>query len=138
MGDYKTDETMTREERMEKARALHKQGCNCCQAVVMAYADRLPIASQDAMNVAAPFGRGLAGTREVCGCVSGMAMVCGLTGHMSEVRTLIERFREENGDIVCGRLLQAGKRPCHEMVANTAGLIHDAFGDISNTADAQN
>ena len=50
---------MTKEERIEKARALHKQGCNCCQAVVMAWADKLPIRAEDAMNVAAPFGRGL-------------------------------------------------------------------------------
>ena len=110
---------------MEKARALHKQGFNCCQSVVMAYADKLPIEADNAANVAAPFGRGLAGTREVCGCVSGMAMVCGLTGHTADVRPLIEKFREENGDIVCGRLLQMGKKPCPEMVAYAAGLLSD-------------
>ena len=97
---------MTKEERMGKASGLHKQGCNCCQAVVMAWTDKLPIAPEHAMNVAAPFGRGLAGCREVCGCVSGMAMVCGLTCHTADVRPLIEKFREDNGDIVCGRLLQ--------------------------------
>ena len=114
---------MTKEERMDKARALHKQGCNCCQSVVMAYADKLPINSEDAMNVAAPFGRGLAGTREICGCVSGMAMVCGLAGHTADVRPLIEKFREAEGDIVCGRLLAMGKKPCGEMVADAAGLL---------------
>lgn len=114
---------MTKEERMEKARELHKRGCNCCQSVVMAYADKLPIEPEHAMDVAAPFGRGLAGTREVCGCVSGMAMVCGLTGHTSDVRQLIEKFREEEGDIVCGRLLKMGKKPCPEMVADAAGLL---------------
>lgn len=116
---------MTKEEKMEKARTLHKQGCNCCQSVVMAYADKLPIKPEDAMNVAAPFGRGLAGTREVCGCVSGMAMVCGLTGHTADVRPLIEKFRAEEGDIVCGRLLAAGKKPCGEMVADAAGILSD-------------
>ena len=116
---------MTKEERMEKARGLHKQGCNCCQAVVMAYADKLPIEAKDAMNVAAPFGRGLAGTKEVCGCVSGMAMVCGLTGHTADVRPMIEKFREDNGDIVCARLLAMGKKPCNEMVAYAAGLLSD-------------
>ena len=116
---------MTKEERLEKARSLHKQGCNCCQSVVMAWADKLPIEAKDAMNMAAPFGRGLAGTREVCGCVSGMAMVCGLTGHTPDVRPLIDKFREDNGDIVCARLLQMGKRPCPEMVAYASGLLHD-------------
>ena len=114
---------MTKEERMDKARALHKQGCNCCQSVVMAYADRLPIDEQQAMDVAAPFGRGISGCREVCGCVSGMAMVCGLTGHTADVRPLIEKFRAEEGDIVCGRLLQMGKKPCPEMVADAAGML---------------
>ena len=113
---------------MEKARDLHKQGCNCCQAVVMAWADMLPIGEKEAMNVAAPFGRGLAGTREVCGCVSGMAMVCGLTGHTADVRPLIEKFRTEQGDIVCGRLLAQGKKPCNEMVADAAGLLTDVVG----------
>ena len=116
---------MTKEERMDKARALHKQGCNCCQSVVMAYADKLPIKPEDAMNVAAPFGRGLSGCREVCGCVSGTAMVCGLTGHTADVRPLIEKFRAEEGDIVCGRLLAAGKKPCGEMVADAAGILSD-------------
>ena len=118
---------MTKEERIERAKDLHRQGCNCCQAVLMAYADRLPINPDDAMNIAAPFGRGLAGTREVCGCVSGMAMVCGLTGHTADTRTLIERFREEEGDIVCGRLLQSGKRPCNTMIGDAAGLLHETI-----------
>lgn len=116
---------MRQEERADKARALHRQGCNCCQSVVLAYSDRLPIDATHAQAVAAPFGRGLAGTREVCGCVSGMAMVCGLTGHTSDTRTLIERFRESNGDIVCARLLQAGKKPCNDLVAEAAALLSD-------------
>ena len=116
---------MTKEERINAARQLHHSGCNCCQSVVLAYADRLPIDEQNAKNVAAPFGRGLAGMREVCGCVSGMAMVCGLTGHTADVRSLIEKFRTEQGDIVCGRLLKAGKKPCPEMVADAAGLLAD-------------
>ena len=112
---------------MNAARQLHHSECNCCQSVVMAYADKLPIDNEAAMNVSAPFGRGLAGTREVCGCVSGMAMVCGLTGHTADVRPLIEKFREENGDIVCARLLQMGKKPCNEMVAYAAGLLADVL-----------
>lgn len=116
---------MTKEERTARARALHKSGCNCCQSVVMAYADKLPIDEQNALSVAAPFGRGLSGLREVCGCVSGMAMVCGLTGHTDQVKPLAEKFRESNGDVVCGRLLKMGKKPCNELVAEAAGLLAD-------------
>ncbi|MBQ9417678.1 MAG: C_GCAxxG_C_C family protein [Bacteroidales bacterium] len=118
---------MDKKERTERAKALHKQGCNCCQAVVLAYADVLPIGAEQASAVAAPFGRGLAGCREVCGCVSGMAMVCGLTGRADAARQLIERFRELEGDIVCARLLQKGKRPCNEMVGDAARLLAEVL-----------
>ena len=116
---------MNKEERADNARRLHRSGCNCCQSVVMAYADCLPIDRDNAMKMAAPFGRGIAGCREVCGCVSGMAMVCGLTDHTADTKTLIERFREQQGDIVCARLLAAGKKPCPEMVADAASLLAD-------------
>ena len=117
---------MNKEEHSNAARELHKQGCNCCQAVVMAWADKLPIEKKHAMNMAAPFGRGLAGTREICGCVSGMAMVCGLTGNTEMVHPLIEKFREENGDIVCGFFAQRSHRivPC-EMCMLEPGIFAD-------------
>lgn len=115
------------EDRSEKARQLHRSGCNCCQAVVLAYADKLSIDAESAKNVAAPFGRGLSGLREVCGCVSGMAIVAGLCGKSASVNGLAERFRQENGDVNCGRLLQVGKRPCNEMVAMAAKLLGDVI-----------
>ena len=113
------------ENRSEKARVLHKSGCNCCQAVVLAYADKLPIDAASASNMAAPFGRGLSGLREVCGCVSGMAMVAGLCGKASSVKMMAEKFREENGDINCGRLLQSGKRPCNDLVACATKILEE-------------
>ena len=116
-----------KEERIAKARELHKKGCNCCQSVVLAYADKLPIDVESAAKMSQPFGRGLSGLREVCGCVSGMAMVCGLTDHGDQVKPLAEKFRQSNGDIVCGRLLQMGKKPCHEMVAEAAGMLADVL-----------
>ncbi len=116
---------MNREERVLRARQLKQSGCNCCQAVVLAFADRLPIAENDARNLAAPFGMGLSGLREVCGCVSGMAMVCGLTGHAGQVKSLADKFRESNGDVVCKQLLAMGKKPCVELVAEAAELLAD-------------
>ncbi|MBQ9639851.1 MAG: C_GCAxxG_C_C family protein [Bacteroidales bacterium] len=118
---------LNKEERIGAARSYHKRGCNCCQAVVMAYADLLPVSDEVALLMAKPFGRGLAGEREVCGCVSGMALVCGLVGEDPQLHDLIGQFRSENGDIVCGRLLQSGKRPCTELVACAAGLLASAL-----------
>ena len=114
-------------QRVERARALHHSGCNCAQAVVMAYQDLIDLDSDKAMAMAAPFGRGLSGLREVCGCVSGMAMVGGLTGNAPQVRAMAQQFQAENGDLNCGRLLQQGKRPCNELVACAARILGETL-----------
>ena len=119
------------EQRVKKARELHEKGCNCCQAVVMAYADMLPIEERAAMDIAAPFGCGISGLKETCGCVSGMAMVCGLTGQKMMVKGLGERFRQENGELNCLKLLQQqGKEhSCNDLVACAAKLLGEALLD---------
>ena len=106
--------------REAKARQLHQQGCNCCQSVVLAFADLLPVDSQTAAMMASPFGRGMM-VRETCGCVSGMALVCGICNQTAN------RFREENGDLNCARLLQLQGRDhsCNDLVASAARLLAD-------------
>ena len=120
---------MTKEERIEKAKSLHKQGCNCCQSVVMAYADKLPVDNDTAMKMCAPFGRGISGLRETCGCVTGMALVCGLCDQGMMVKGLGNRFREENGDLNCYKLLQMqGKdHSCNDLVACAARLLGETL-----------
>lgn len=117
---------MTRE---EMARHLHDNGCNCCQAVVMAYKDMLPMDEKDIMQLASPFGRGMSGIKETCGCVSGMAMVCGLTGNTMMFKGLANRFREENGDTNCPRLLQlqGTGHSCNDLVGCGARLLEEVM-----------
>ena len=116
------------EKRVARARELHEKGCNCCQAVVMAYADMLPIEPEAAKKMAAPFGRGL-GMHEVCGCVSGMALVCGLTDNNMMVKGLCNAFKEENGDVNCARLLQkqGPGHSCNDLVACAARLLGETL-----------
>lgn len=116
---------MTKENRKERARQLHKNGLNCCQAVLLTYADKLPVEESVAIMVSAPFGRGLAGMREVCGCVSGIAMACGLSGNDYLTKTAIDDFKTINGDVVCARLLEKGKKSCNELVADAVGILSD-------------
>ncbi|MBR1793541.1 MAG: C_GCAxxG_C_C family protein [Bacteroidales bacterium] len=114
---------MTPEERAHKACELHSDHHNCCQSVVLAFDDKIGIDEAKANQLASTFGMGMSGLREVCGCVSGMAMVAGMAGHSVDFKSLAERFRQENGDIVCGRLLASGKRPCREYVGCAARLL---------------
>ncbi len=115
--------------RETRARQLHQQGYNCCQSVVMAFADLLPIPAEHALAMAAPFGRGLSGLKQTCGCVNGMAMVCGLCGQPQAVRPLGQRFQEEHGELNCFRLLQQQGQghSCNDLVASAARLLAEVL-----------
>lgn len=137
----------------EKAKALFEEGYNCAQAVTLAFADEMGIDKETAARLASPFGGGLGRMREVCGCVSGMAIVAGeLCGYSdpeakeekAELYALIQElageFKEKNGSMICRELL-AGitddtkptpeartesyykKRPCADLAASAAGIL---------------
>ena len=139
-------------DKSEKAKELFKQGYNCAQAVVGAYAEELGIDMETAMKLASSFGGGMGRLREVCGAVSGMTMVLsekfastdvGDKTKKAELYAIIQKaaneFREQIGSIVCRELLGLSeknsspvpeertakyyaKRPCGELVKCAAQI----------------
>ncbi len=105
--------------RADKAYEYFMNGCNCSQAVFLAFADRYGIDEKTALLLASGFGGGMGRMREVCGAFSGMVMVCGMeTGtadlndgvqkaiNYQTVRNLAAEFKERNGgSIICRELL---------------------------------
>ena len=59
----------------QKAMTLFKEGYNCSQSVFLAFEDKHHMDKKTAARLASSFGGGLGRLREVCGAVSGMAMV---------------------------------------------------------------
>ena len=144
-------------QRAEQAVDNFKNGYNCSQAVYMAYADLFCMPKEMAARIAAPMGAGIGRMREVCGTVSGMALIAGLaipcdnpndmnakTRCYALVQQVAERFREANGSIICRELLGVGnkkespipaprtesyyrKRPCVELVHDAAIYIGEAL-----------
>ena len=134
-----------------KAEALFHEGYNCAQAVLGAFSEELGLPIDTAMKLSSSFGGGMGRMREVCGACSGMFMAAGLlygyatpeTGApkmalYEHIRALADRFREENGSIICRELLdgaQVGgnpetrteayykKRPCGEYVRCAASIL---------------
>lgn len=147
------------EERVALARELFTSGYNCAQAVFIAYCDLADMDKHTAAKIAAPFGGGMGRLREVCGAVSGMTMCAGQIAPNSEpndsankklcyaiVQELAEKFRTENGAIVCRELLGLTqqkdnptpsertseyyqKRPCVEYVASAARIIGEKLNE---------
>ena len=61
----------------ERAVENFKQGYNCSQSVFLAFADRYGIDDETALKISASFGGGMGRMREVCGCMSAMALIAG-------------------------------------------------------------
>ena len=123
----KLPDTFDPAERGERARDFFLQGFNCCQAVLLAFADVLEaegLADEGLLKtVGSGFGGGFARMREVCGSFSACTVMAGfirpaLTPGLDErkanyalVQEMAAAFRERNGgSIVCGELLGLRER----------------------------
>lgn len=102
----------------QRAVELFKEGFNCSQSVFVAFAHKFDIDEDTAKKISAGLGGGIGRLREVCGAVSGAAMVIGSLASATEgadvenkqknyelVREFAKRFTEENGSIICHELL---------------------------------
>ena len=110
------------EERIEKAIALFKEGYNCSQAVVTAFADLYGFTPEQALKMSASFGGGIGRMRQTCGAACGLFMLAGLETGCTDgkdregkeanyklVQELAEEFRKRNGSIICAELLGLSK-----------------------------
>ncbi len=67
------------ESRVEQAKETFMKGYNCAQAVFSTYADLFGIEEETALNLTNCLGGGISRLREVCGTVSAMALLTGLS-----------------------------------------------------------
>ena len=148
-------EQRERKNRGELAADYFFQGYNCTQAVVLAFADVLPIDRKNLMKLSCSFGGGMGRLREVCGSFSGILIVLGLlygydgpeTGEVKKeqyrrVQELAKEFEKINGGLVCRELLHLEnkrdeptpeartpeyykKRPCPEIIKNAALILEE-------------
>lgn len=128
----------------DRAVELFTSGCNCSQAVFAAFATDMGLSKEMALSISAGLGGGVGRMREVCGAVSGSAMLVGLkypelskAEIYEKVRQIIDEFKVTNHSIVCKELLGLSKpekssvpeertkeyyqkRPCVKIVEDAA------------------
>lgn len=139
----------------DRAVELFLQGKNCSQAVFVAFATDLGLTEEMALSISVGLGGGVGRMREVCGAVSGSAMVVGLkfpeldkAGVYEKVRLIAEEFKKTNPSIVCKELLGLSKpenssvpeartaeyyqkRPCVKIVEDAALATEKIlFGEV--------
>ncbi len=133
------------EERVSMARANFASGYNCAQSVALAFADLYNIEPSLMATISAPFGGGIGRLREVCGTVSGMAIIGGFIAPSTDpknqtakalnyklVKGFAEEFRNTNGSIICRELLASGKRPCAELVEIATRIVATDIALLQN------
>jgi C_GCAxxG_C_C family probable redox protein len=110
------------EKRIEKAVELFKEGYNCSQSVVAAFADMYGFTNEQALKMSASFGGGIGRMRQTCGAACGLFMLAGLETGCTEgkdregkennykvVQALAEEFRKRNGSLIYAELLGLSK-----------------------------
>lgn len=106
------------EERIELAVSLFKEGYNCSQSVVAAFADMYGFTREQALKMSASFGGGIGRMRQTCGAACGLFLLAGLETGCTEgknregkednykfVQQLAGEFEKRNGSLTCSRLL---------------------------------
>lgn len=143
------------------AKKYFEEGYNCAQAVLLAFCEDFGLEKETAIMMSAPFGGGIGRLREVCGTFTGMNMVLGLyegkydikdnqkkTKLYKDVQALAEKFKQDNGSIICRDLLGLrikGKdnptpevrtdtyykaRPCSELCKYAGDLLEEFLESV--------
>lgn len=117
MKDFKMDDSDSLN-RINKCIELFMSGYGCCQSVVGGFADIYGLSPRQAMQIASGFGGGVGRMRMMCGAVSGLVILAGLSDGQTEaddragkahcykiVQELLNCFKERNGSLICAELL---------------------------------
>ena len=110
---------MTNKERAEKAALLKANGqCNCCQAVLSVYKDRISVDEALLNTLSAGFAAGMGCMQSTCGALIGSVMVAGFLtegkGTVGVAKTVLEEFKRKSGALICRDLkgIDTGKVLC--------------------------
>ena len=116
---------MTTQERMDYA-ARRKSEMNCCQAVLVAFADMLGKGEDELLRLGSGFGAGMGTMEGTCGALVGAIMASSLLSAdgeaMKNSRAIMPRFKELCGATVCRELKGVGTGKvlcsCEDCVRN--------------------
>ena len=126
---------MMLDERMDYA-ARRKKEMNCCQAVLVAFADKLGKSEDDLLRLGSGFGSGMATMEGTCGALVGAIMVSSLLSPDGEARNnsraIMSRFKELcGGATICRDLkgIETGKMlcSCEDCVRNAVRAAGEAL-----------
>jgi C_GCAxxG_C_C family probable redox protein len=125
-------------------------GCNCAQAVITTFADRYGVERELAMQISSGLGGGVGRMGDICGTLSGAALVVGLQmgpktsedvdakeATYKATALLQERFMAQHGSNRCKELLKKDLGiPAEYQEAKSLGLFKTQCPGYVETAVA--
>ena len=111
-------------------------GCNCCQAVLCAFAAESGLPEETLRRLGAGFGAGMGGMEGTCGALVAAEMLLGLKKYrgapvMGEARALHQSFVQACGASLCkdlkGRDTGRPLCSCDDCVRHAAALAEEAL-----------
>lgn len=129
---------MNVEERAAAAAELKATGkCNCTQAVVKVFEDKLPIDEETLMKLTAGYAAGMGCMESTCGALIGAVMAAGILtdgkGTPRVSKELVQSFEGKCGATICKDLKGIGTGkvlcPCHECVRNAVLVLGEVLGE---------
>lgn len=116
---------MTHMEKAQELRARTDVHFNCCQSVLVAFAQDMGLTEEQAFSLGANFGSGMR-CGAACGALTGGLMVLGMTNYPPEEADSFRRkFLEDHGEIHCAALLKAAHKAGIPRKEHCDGLVLD-------------
>lgn len=116
---------MTHLEKAKELRARTDKHFNCCQSVLVTFAQEMGLTEEQAYNLGANFGSGMR-CGSACGALTGGLMVLGMTGYPPEkADSLRRKFLEERGEINCAALLKKSHEAGIPRKEHCDGLVFE-------------
>ncbi len=129
-------------DRAEKAVEYKHNRFNCCQAVLKAFSDKLPLDENALAAIGSGFGMGMGCMEATCGALCGAIMAAGLlndTGKptVRQAREILKDFTEKSGASVCKDLkgMETGivLCECDDCVRNAVQALEQQIAVIAGS-----
>ena len=120
------------QDRCRELRASESPRYNCCQAVVVPYAELAGISVEEARRFASNFGGGMR-RASTCGAISGGLMAMGLLGldRPEDTTAFYAAIRARYNNMTeCADLLKAAREAGIEKKVHCDGMCIDAVGIV--------
>ena len=115
--------------RMEESQALRDRTdvhYNCCQSVLVPFADKCGLTKEAAYQLGAHFGAGMK-HGATCGAVTGALMALGMAGADNDAALdLMRRFRWRNQALDCAALLRLAEERGEERKCHCDRMVYEA------------